>query len=402
MYASHEVRMKRSTERILTTHVGSLPRPDDMVGPLKAMLAGQPIDHDAFQRRLPSAVANIVSQQAEIGLDVVDDGEVGKPHFVSYIEERLTGFETRETSDEKAAQAYYLAGSREFQAFPEYYQPEDTAGRAVGRLRPRETVCVGPVSYRGHPQLQRDIANLQAAAAETPIEETFFPAVSPNQVTYKRRNEYYRSDEEYEIAIADALREEYRAIVAAGCLVQVDDPQLLTQWTRDPDMSLEDWRRWAEHHVEVLNYALRDVPRDRVRFHTCYSISAGPRVYDMELKNSLDTILKLNVGAYSFEAANSRHEHEWKLWETVKLPDDVLLIPGMVTPSNVMVEHPEVVAQRIERFARVVGKENLIAGVDCGFSSTANSLEMPASIVWAKLASLVEGARLASERLWPS
>jgi 5-methyltetrahydropteroyltriglutamate--homocysteine methyltransferase len=393
--------MKRSTERILTTHVGSLPRPDDLVGTLKTQLAGQPIDQRALQERLPSAVAEIVAQQAEIGLDVVDDGEVGKPHFVSYIEQRLTGFESREISPEEAAQAYYLAGSREFRAFPEYYQPEQTTQRAVGSLQPRETVCVGPVSYRGHDQLHRDIANLQTATRDVAIQETFFPAVSPNQVTYKRRNEYYRTDEEYEIAVADALRDEYRAIVAAGCLVQVDDPQLLTQWTRDPDLSVADWRRWAEHHVEVLNYALRDIPPDRIRFHTCYSISAGPRVYDMELKNSVDVILKLNVGAISFEAANSRHEHEWKLWETVKLPDHVVLIPGMVTPSNVMVEHPETVAQRIERFARVVGKENLIAGVDCGFSSTANSLEMHPRIVWAKLASLVEGARLASERLWP-
>jgi len=373
-----------------------------MLGILQARLAGRVVDDEAFGKRLPSAVAELVAQQAHTGIDVVDDGEVGRAHFVSYVEQRLTGFETREVSREEAAQAFYLAGSREFQAFPEYYLPEETAAPSTGGPAPRETFCAGPVSYRGQEQIQRDIANLRAAAEATGVAEAFFPAAAPNQIAYKRRNEYYRTEDEYETAIADALREEYRAIVEAGFLVQVDDPQLLTQWTRDPTMTVADWRRWAGRHVEILNHALRGIPRDRVRLHTCYSISAGPRVSDLELKDVIDVLLKIDVGALSFEAANSRHEHEWKLWESVKLPSDLVLIPGVVTPSNVMVEHPELVAQRIERFAGVVGRDHMIAGVDCGFASTVHSLEMHPRIVWAKLAALVEGARIASRRLWGS
>jgi 5-methyltetrahydropteroyltriglutamate--homocysteine methyltransferase len=392
--------MKHSIDRILTTHVGSLPRPEDMLDVLRAKLRGQPVDEGAFEARLPGAVEEIVQQQARIGLDVVDDGEVGKPHFVSYIEQRLGGFETRPATGENAARAaYYMTDSRESRAFPEYYQPEQAVEHAVGR-QPMETVCVAPVTYRGHEQLQRDIANLQSALKGTAAEEAFFPAVSPNQVSYRRRNEYYRTNEEYEAAVADALREEYRAILHAGFLVQVDDPQLLTHWVRNPDLTVEEYRRWAEQHVEVLNYALRDLPKDRLRFHSCYSISFGPRVHDVEMKHVVDIIAKINVGAHSFEAANSRHEHEWQLWKMANLPEDTVLIPGVVTPSNVTVEHPELVAMRIERFAGIVGRERVIAGVDCGFMSTATTLEMPESIVWAKLGSLVEGARIASARLW--
>jgi 5-methyltetrahydropteroyltriglutamate--homocysteine methyltransferase len=232
------------------------------------------------------------------------------------------------------------------------------------------------------------------------VEEAFFPAVSPNQIGYRRKNEYYRTEEEYEIAIADAMHEEYKAVVDAGLLVQVDDPQLVTHWVRNPELSIADCRRWAERLVEVLYHALRDIPRDRVRFHTCYSISLGPRTHDMEFKDIIDIIVKIKAGAHSFEAANVRHEHEWRLWENIKLPEDTILIPGVVTQSHVTVEHPELVADRIERFASIVGREHVIAGVDCGFASTARALDMPVSIVWAKLESLVQGARIASQRLW--
>jgi len=393
--------MKHSTDRILTTHVGSLPRPDDVLPILAAKMSGRPIDEAALESRLPSAVAEIVDQQAKTGLDIIDDGEVGKPSFILYIDERLNGFESREISGPEAPRAvHYLAGSREFAAFPEYYQPEDVVQGATGGRAPREIVCTGPISYKGQKLLERDIANLKAAMKGAPVAEAFFPAVSPNQVGYRRRNEHYKTAEEYEIAIADALREEYKAILDAGFLLQVDDPQLVTHWVRNPDLTIEDCRKWAEHHVEVLNYALRDLPRDRIRFHTCYSISLGPRVHDMEFKDIIDIVVKIRAGAHSFEAANARHEHEWKLWESVKLPEDTVLIPGVVTQSHVTVEHPELVAQRIERFASIVGRENVIAGVDCGFASTARSLDMPPSIVWAKLSSLVEGARIASDRLW--
>jgi 5-methyltetrahydropteroyltriglutamate--homocysteine methyltransferase len=393
--------MKRSTDRMLTTHVGSLPRPDDMLDALRAKMRGQAVDERAFEARLPSAVADVVRQQVECGLDVINDGEVGKPSFILYVDERLTGFEQRPVPEAEAARAsFYLAGSREALAFPEYYQAElQAVGPAVGQAL-RQPVCTGPITYKGQKLLQRDLTNLQKALDGARVEEVFLPAVSPNQVGYRRPNQYYRTTEEYEVAIADALREEYQAIVDAGFLLQVDDPQLVTHYMRNPDLGIADYRRWAEHHVELLNYALRDLPREKIRFHTCYSIAFGPRIHDLEFKDVIDLVVKIRAGAHSFEAANPRHEHEWKLWETVKLPEDAVLIPGVITQSTAVVEHPELVAQRIERFARLVGRERVIAGVDCGFASTARSLDMPPSVVWAKLDALVAGARIASQRLW--
>lgn len=393
--------MKHSTDRILTTHVGSLPRPDDMLEALGAKMKGRPVDEQAFEARLPGAVADIVHQQVEHGLDVINDGEVGKPGFILYIDERLSGFEQREVAESEVARAsHYLAGSREFLAFPEYYQPETVTRLATEGERPRLPVCTGPISYKGHQQLRRDISNFKAALNQVSVEEAFLPAVSPNQIGYRRPNEYYRTTEEYEVAIAEALREEYKVIVDSGFLLQIDDPQLVTHYIRNPGLSIEDYLRWAEQHVELLNHTLRGLPRERIRFHTCYSVAFGPRVHDMELKHVINLIVKIHAGAHSFEAANPRHEHEWNLWETVKLPEGTLLIPGVITQSTATVEHPELVAQRIERFAGIVGRENVIAGVDCGFASTARSADMPTSVIWAKLDALVEGARIASKRLW--
>jgi 5-methyltetrahydropteroyltriglutamate--homocysteine methyltransferase len=395
--------MKHSTDRILTTHVGSLPRPDDMLEVLTAKMRGQPVDEQALDARLPGAVADIVRQQVDHGLDVIDDGEVGKPSFILYADERLSGFDQRDAPESEIARArHYLAGSREFLAFPEYYQPETAASRGTEGQRPRQSVCTGPIAYKGHKQLQRDIANFKAALSKVSAVEAFLPAVSPNQIAYRRPNEYYRTTQEYELAIAEALREEYQAIVAAGFLLQIDDPQLVTHYMRNPELSIEDYRRWAEQHVELLNHTLRDIPREKIRFHTCYSVAFGPRIHDMELKDVIDLVAKIRAGAHSFEAANPRHEHEWTLWETVKLPEGTVLIPGVITQSTAVVEHPELVAQRIERFAGIVGRENVIGGVDCGFASTARSADMPTSVVWAKLDALVEGARIASKRLWGS
>ena len=393
--------MKHSTDRILTTHVGSLPRPEDMLEVLTAKMRGQPIDEPALDARLPRAVADIVRQQVDHGLDVIDDGEVGKPSFILYADERLSGFEQRDAQESEIARArHYLAGSREFLAFPEYYQPETTTSRGTEGQRPRQSVCTGPIIYRGHRQLQRDLTKFKAALSKVSAAEAFLPAVSPNQIAYRRPNEYYRTTQEYELAIAEALREEYKTIVAAGFLLQVDDPQLVTHYMRNPELSIEEYRRWAEQHVELLNHALRDIPREQIRFHTCYSVAFGPRVHDMEFKDVIDLVVKIRAGAHSFEAANPRHEHEWTLWESVKLPEGTILIPGVITQSTAVVEHPELVAQRIERFAGIVGRENIIAGVDCGFASTARSADMPTSVVWAKLDALVAGARIASKRLW--
>jgi len=393
--------MKHSTDRILTTHVGSLPRPADMLEALGKKMAGQPIDEQAFEARLPGAVLEVVRREAECGLDVINDGEVSKAGFILYADERLTGFEQLEIPQKDIPRAVnYLAGSREFLAFPDYYQPEAMLRRATEGRKPRQPVCTGPVTYKGKALFERDLKNFKAALAQVKVEEAFIPAVSPNQISYRRPNQFYRTMEEYEVAVAEALREEYKAIIDSGLLLQIDDPQLLTHYLRNPDLSIEDYRRWAERHVELLNHTLRELPREKIRFHSCYSVAFGPRVHDLEFKHVIDLVVKINAGAHSFEASNPRHEHEWKLWEEVKLPEDTLLIPGVVTQSTATVEHPELVAQRIERFAGVRGRDKVIAGVDCGFASVARNTDMPDSVIWAKLEALAQGARIASRRLW--
>jgi len=384
--------MKRSAGRILTTHVGSLPRPADLLRAVLAKDRGEAFDEKAFPGLLERSVRQIVRKQAEIGLDVIDDGEFGKPGFMHYVNQRLSGFEPIRG----AAPASPFAASRDYRSFPEYYaaQPASPAKMAP------HLECTGPISYKGQRLLAADIANLKAAAADAKVEEAFMPAVSPSNVEEWQRNRYYRTDEEFVFAIAEAMREEYKAIVDAGLVLQIDDPRLVTRYNVTPEASVADCRAWAAVRVEALNHALRGLPRSRIRFHTCYGINIGPRVHDMELKDVVDLILKVNAGAYSFEAANPRHEHEWTVWKDVKLPDGALLIPGVITQSGVVVEHPELVAQRLERFAGAVGRDNVIAGADCGFGTFAGSEEIQERIVWAKLEALVQGARIASERLW--
>jgi 5-methyltetrahydropteroyltriglutamate--homocysteine methyltransferase len=382
--------MKRSTERIITTHVGSLPRPADLLDAVEARQQGKPVEEKAHAARLRAAVKDIVRRQIELGIDVIDDGEFGKPSFVSYVNERLGGFEI----DRQAPRQSPWAGSREAKSFPEFYAQTQAAAR------PNRMVCSAPVSYRGKAQLQIDIDNLKAALDGMQPAEIFMPAISPTSAADWLRNGYYKTEEEYLFAVADALREEYEAIVNAGFLLQVDDPHLVTYWTKESDLSLEQWRKWAAVRVEALNHALRHIPPEKIRHHTCYGINMGPRVHDLELKHIVDIILKIRAGAYSFEAANPRHEHEWKVWEHAKLPEGKSLIPGVISHSTVLVEHPELVADRIGRFAKVVGRENVIAGADCGFATFAGSKEVHPSIVWAKLESLSDGARIASEQLW--
>jgi 5-methyltetrahydropteroyltriglutamate--homocysteine methyltransferase len=386
--------MMRSTDRILTTHVGSLPRPADLLALLRARERGEPQDGQAFAARVRSAVSDVVHKQLELGVDIVDDGEMGKPGFIHYANERLAGFEPLH---EVVGSPW--TNSREAKAFPEFYE-------WFGRVLPspaataRHMVCTGPISYKGHQHVQADIANLKAALGSRRVEDVFMPAISPTSVEDWQRNRYYRTQEEFLFAIAAAMREEYRAIVDAGFIVQIDDPYIATYYVVHSDLSLEDVRRWAEVRIEALNHALRGLPRERVRWHTCYGINIGPRVHDLELKHLIDVMLKVRAGAISFEAANPRHEHEWRVWESVKLPQDTVLIPGTITHSSVLVEHPELVAERIVRFARIVGRENVIAGADCGFGTFAGSEEIHASVVWAKFAALVEGARIASRELW--
>ena len=383
--------MKRSIERILTTHVGSLPRPPELLHAVLAKDRGEAFDAAAFPALLERSVREIVRKQADIGLDVIDDGEFGKPGFMHYVNQRLSGF-----APVRGAVPSPFAASRDYRSFPEYYasQPASPAAKAP------HMECVGPISYKGHALLAADIANLKAALTQASAAEAFMPAVSPSNVEEWQRNRYYKTQEEFVFAIAEAMREEYQAIIEAGLLLQIDDPRLVTRYNVTPEASVEDCRAWAAVRVEALNHALRGLPRERVRFHTCYGINIGPRVHDMELKDVIDLILRVNAGAYSFEAANPRHEHEWAVWKEVKLPDGALLIPGVITQSGVVVEHAEVVAQRLERFAGVVGRENVIAGADCGFGTFAGSEEIQERIVWAKLEALVQGARIASARLW--
>ena len=386
--------MKRSTDRILTTHVGSLPRPDDLFEMMLAGMDGKPVDAAVYAARIKRAVEDSVKQQIAAGLDVVSDGEMGKPSFITYAAQRLTGLEQRE-----GVRPSPFSNTRETRDFPEYYQ-STIAEQVSARQRRARMVCTGPVQYKGQQQLRAELGVLKSALKAANVTEAFVPAIAPSNVETTTPNEYYPTAEAYVFAIAQAMREEYLAIVEAGFLLQIDDPFLVTYYITRPDLSVAECRKWAELRVDALNAAIVGIPSDRIRFHTCYSINMGPRVHDMELKDIIDIILKVRAGGCTFEAANPRHEHEWEEWKRVKLPDDKVLIPGVITQSTVLVEHPELVAQRIARFASVVGRERVIASADCGFASFAGSNEVHPSIDWAKFASLVEGARIASKRLW--
>ena len=386
--------MKLSVDRILTTHVGSLPRPDDLFEMMLDRMDGKPIDEKAYAERVRRAVADSVKQQVNAGLDVVSDGEMGKPSFITYAAQRLGGLETRQ-----GVRPSPFSNTRETKDFPEYYQSA-VAEQVSARRRRALMVCTGPIAYKGHDQLKSDLEILKSALKGVNATEAFVPAIAPSNVETTTPNEYYPTPEAYVFAIAEAMREEYKAIVDAGFLLQIDDPFLVTYYITRPDLSVADCRKWAELRVEALNAAIAGIPADRIRFHTCYSVNMGPRIHDMELKDIIDIILKVRAGGYTFEAANPRHEHEWEEWKRAKLPDDKVLLPGVITQSTVLVEHPELVAQRIRRFADVVGRERVIASADCGFASFAGSNEVHPSIVWAKFASLVEGARIASKQLW--
>jgi 5-methyltetrahydropteroyltriglutamate--homocysteine methyltransferase len=395
--------MKRSTERILTTHVGSLARPDALVPILKSKDRGQPYDGETYNRLVREAVADVVRRQTEAGIDVVTDGEQGKASFFGYIVERFTGFARKPAPPGQEGNT--RAASREYRAFPDYYawseRIAEWAGGRGGDRRHGIDVCTGPVNYRGHGAIQRDIENLKAAVRGRPHEEVFMPAIAPSYIFATLPNEFYRTDEEYEQALADALREEYRAIVDAGFVLQVDDPRLITYYMMNPDLRVADCRTWAAQRIEAINEALRGIPAERVRFHTCYSIDVGPRVHDMELKDIVDIIFTIKAGAYSFEAANPRHEHEYHVFEQFRPPDGAILIPGVISHTTNLVEHPELIAERIVRFARIVGRDNVIAGADCGFAASGIRFnDTHPSVAWLKFAAMAEGARLASRQLW--
>jgi 5-methyltetrahydropteroyltriglutamate--homocysteine methyltransferase len=379
-------------DRILTTHVGSLPRPKDLLDLVKAKLSGLAYDKPAYDERVKSAVAECVRKQVQSGIDFVSDGEQSKPGFFTYVRERLDGFEDRPQQKRRMF-------PDEVAAFPEYYEKyfkEAMTGGAIAPIVP--LVCAGPVKYCGEEALARDLANLKAAAAESRAHGAFVPSVAPSGVG---TNEYYRTEAEFFHAVGRALRTEYRMIVDAGFLLQVDDPFLCDIFA-DSALGAARQRSHAEMYVEAVNEALSGIPPEKVRYHTCYGINEGPRIHEAALSEVVGYMLKVNAGAYSFEAANPRHEHEYHLWESVRLPEGKVLIPGVITHASNIVEHPVLIAERLLRFAQRVGRENVVAGADCGFSSQATyHTEVHPTVVWAKFEAMREGAQLATKQLWP-
>ena len=387
--------MKRSTERILTTHVGSLIRPQPLQEFLRAKQAGKPFDRGAYDRCLSDAVADVVRRQAEAGIDVISDGEFGKSiSWSQYVLERLSGFERRPVKP--GANPFQRGADRE--RFAEFYAELDAHEEIATRT---DSVCVGPIAYTGQAELQRDIDNFKAALRGVEVEEAFLPVAAPASVIPDRKNEYYKSDEDCLVAIGQAMHTEYKMIVDAGFVLQLDDARAAVTYDRMvPPGSFADYRKWVAMHMEVLNHAIAGLPPERIRYHVCWGSWPGPHTTDVPLKDIVDLILSVKVGAYVIEGANPRHEHEWKVWQDVKLPEGKVLIPGVISHATNVVEHPELVAERIARYARAVGRENVLAGTDCGFAQGPFYRRVHPSIMWAKLEALAQGARLASRELW--
>jgi 5-methyltetrahydropteroyltriglutamate--homocysteine methyltransferase len=387
--------MQQSTERILTTHVGSLIRPQPLQDFLRAKQAGKPYNQELYDACLTNSVADIVRRQAEAGIDVVSDGEFGKSFSWSqYVLERLSGFERRPVK--YGGNPFQRGADRE--RFSEFYAELDAREEPATRM---DSVCVGPITYTGQAELKRDIDNFKNALKETKVAEAFMPVAAPASVIPDRKNEYYKSDEELLHAIGAAMATEYRMIVEAGFVLQLDDARAAVSFDRMvPPASFDEYRKWVETHMDVLNAAIAGLPPERIRYHVCWGSWPGPHTSDVPLKDIVDLILKVNAGAYVIEGANPRHEHEWKVWQDVKLPAGKVLIPGVISHATNVVEHPELIAERIGRYAGLVGRENVIAGTDCGFAQGPFYRRVHPSIMWAKLEALAEGARLASKQLW--
>lgn len=385
------VKPYESHTRILTTHTGSLPRPEALTSLLFKRMTKQPFDGSALKRETTASVAATVEKQMALGLDIVSDGEQSKSSFQNYVAERLHGMTPITPLPGERV-------TRENTAFPTFYKGGAHSGSA-----PQRWACTSAITYVGQDELREDIANLKAALAGRDPLDVFMPSVSPSSCAGLMENRFYKTDEEHVHAIAEALRVEYEAIVAAGFCVQIDDPRLAMHYMLTPSHSVEDSRGWAKRRIEALNHALRNIPAERVRHHTCYGINIGPRLHDMEMQHLADLIVTIKAAYYSFEMANPRHEHEWRVWESVKLPDGKFLLPGCITQASLLVEHPDLVAERIVKLAGIVGRERVIASADCGFASTMYPGEPPEivdEIVWAKFEALVEGAKRASRELW--
>jgi 5-methyltetrahydropteroyltriglutamate--homocysteine methyltransferase len=387
--------MKTSTNRILTTHVGSLIRPPQLLEFVAQRHQGKALDKAAYARVLKDSVAQIVREQAEHGVDVVSDGECGKMiSWSQYVLERMSGFEKRPAASDPYAQG----ADRE--RFSEFYAELDARDARAGVAF--QPVVTGPIEYTGQAELQADIDNFKAALKQTKVTEAFLPVAAPASVVPDRKNEYYRTDEECVEAISDAMAVEYKMIVDAGFLVQVDDARAAVTFDRMvPPKTFREYRKWVALYMEALNHALRGIPEEKIRYHVCWGSWPGPHTTDVPLKDIVDLILRVKAGAYVIEGANPRHEHEWVVFRETRLPDDKVIIPGVLDSTTNFIEHPELVAQRLVRYAEVVGKERVMAGSDCGFATFGRSQHIvEPEIAWAKLQSMAEGARLASAQLW--
>jgi 5-methyltetrahydropteroyltriglutamate--homocysteine methyltransferase len=386
--------MKTSTNRILTTHVGSLIRPPELLEFVGQRHQGRDIDAGAYARVLKESVAKIVREQAEHGVDVVSDGECGKMiSWSQYVLERMSGFERRPS----ASDPYARGADRE--RFAEFYAELDARDARAGvSFQP---VVTGPIRYTGQAELQADIDNFKAALKTVKVTEGFLPVAAPASVVPDRKNEYYKTDEDCVEAISDAMAVEYKMIVDAGFLVQVDDARAAVTYDRMvPPKTFRDYRKWVTMHMDALNHALRGIPEEKIRYHVCWGSWPGPHTTDVPLKDIVDLVLRVRAGAYVIEGANPRHEHEWSVWKDVKLPKGKVLIPGVISHATNVVEHPELVAERIMRYASVVGRENVIAGTDCGFAQGPFHRRVHPTIQWAKLDALAAGAKIASKALW--
>ena len=388
--------MKHSTSRILTTHVGSLVRPREVLDILSRKKDGVPLDADQ-NAVIGRHVAQAVQMQMDCGIDIPNDGEYSKSGFAQYITDRLTGFEVRPD----------LPGRGDLRRFADAYseieaRPQDAApapGRPQSQMA--ASVCTGAITYRGEHAVQCDIANLRAAVAGKNFAEAFIPAAAPGTIELQRANQFYKTEEEYLYAIADAMKTEYKMIVDAGFVLQIDDPRMVTEYdSMDPPPTPEEYRRFATVRVEALNHALAGLPEDRIRYHVCWGSWHGPHTTDAPLREIAPVILGIRAGAYSIEAANPRHEHEYHVWEDIKFPDGKIIIPGVIAHTTNCVEHPELVAERLLRYAKIVDRESVIAGVDCGFAQGMGTSRVHPDIMWEKFRMLSQGAKLASQRLW--
>jgi 5-methyltetrahydropteroyltriglutamate--homocysteine methyltransferase len=382
--------MQRSQERILTTHVGSIVRPKAMLD-LASFRSGPPKDPVHYGEVLREAVGDVVRRQVAAGIDIVNDGEYGKSSWANYVIERVSGFEARPG---KPTPLDWIGRDRE--RFPEVVEKE--LGMSPTSIT--AFVCTSPIEYRKFADVERDAGNLKAALAGTRATEGFLTAVAPASAVFNGVDEFYGSERDYIFALAEALRQEYLKVVNAGLIVQVDDAVLANMYDHLVQQSPQDYRRWAELRVEALNHALRGIPEERIRYHVCFGSWHLPHTSDAPLEEIVDLILDVRAGAYSLEAANPRHEHEWRVWQKVKLPEGKILIPGVITHHIMTVEHPQVIADRIVRYAKVVGRENVIAGADCGFAQVDHIQRVHPTVMWAKFEALAAGARLATEELW--